>query len=87
MSIQSTQPNTYVLTGRTSEVGEHTFEIAVKLGHEEATQTFTLSVRPLITLTGGDEISGWKGEPVGNSVLPGRERGFAMVPRRRASGS
>lgn len=64
VSIQSRQADAYVLTGKTSEVGEHTFQITVKLGQEEATQAFTLSVRPLITLEGGDEISGWKGEPI-----------------------
>jgi len=45
-------------------VGEHTFQIAARLGNVEATQAFTLTVLPIITLSGGDEISGWKGEPI-----------------------
>lgn len=64
VSIQSLSANSYALAGRTGEVGTHTFQIVARLGHEGATQTFTLSVRPLITLGDGDEISGWKGEPI-----------------------
>lgn len=64
VAIQSLHANENVLTGRASEVGDHTFQIAARLGHEEATQAFTLSVRPLITLGDGDEVSGWKGEPI-----------------------
>ena len=64
VGIQSVDANAYVLTGRTSEVGEHTFQIAARLGNVEATQAFTLTVLPIITVSGGDEISGWKGEPI-----------------------
>ena len=56
--------NTYALTGATSDVGDHTFEIAARLGQEQAVQAFTLSVLPLIHVSGGDEIEGYQNEPI-----------------------
>lgn len=64
INIRSNTPGHYVLAGVVEKVGTYTFEIVAVAGQDRTTQQFTLTVRSLIEVEGGDLIQGFQNEPV-----------------------
>jgi hypothetical protein len=64
IAIRSNSPGHYVLAGTVDKVGVYSFEIVAVAGQDRTTQQFTLTVRSLIEVEGGDLIQGFQNEPV-----------------------
>jgi hypothetical protein len=64
VTVRALPDGSYVLAGKSSVAGTHTFELVASAGLETDKQFVTLTVQSLIALGDEDEITGWQDEPV-----------------------